>query len=675
MTSPDQDLISLDELFAAVGVAPPAEEKPRSSQSRSRKGVALDTTEQDLLAALGVAHPAAVQKQASVAESVDGPAMDKQEQIEEQKDRARQWKQELEQAEAQGAAPQEAPSQEAALPEAVTQPLQASVSALPDFTGSSIQPFSVGSSTGRIGVLEGASAPQPSSMQQPASQPVSASQAGSTLPQPAVHSFVKQVPHQRSGTAGSQPDLGTALQPQPAPGGHGSTASASQLGPVVQPLSGSQPQPSSGSQPQFAAFPPAGNVGNLQSVEQQVAQEASHPAPPTGRPYFQPGVQPVVPSSAQPIPQGFQHGPARAWQQPAAQPSAVPAPQTEQASSGAAPVQPLPSQEPVSQESQAQSQGLQPQAQPAQPASQEQSVLQPLQGMQPLEQPVQRAQQEQSAQPQAAEQDTKEPTLVEGASVVQEQSPAQAGTPLPPLAPRPGAYAPPSQSPGQAAPMPAMPLASMPSQAAMPGFAPSVQEPTQADALEELERETRSSKLSHIVGGILIVIAIACVAIAVCLLTGVIDLSALNADRSASVAEQTEQLSGQAAPSATSSDSSSAEGQATMTSQSGSKSGDVVYAYVVRGVDGGTHEAIETATFGDDGKLVSSKLEIQTDSQLDSEKLLDQLKQEFGESLTESSAGEDKVVCTVVLPRDDLGRDSYTELLSTNAPEFKIISS
>lgn len=176
-------------------------------------------------------------------------------------------------------------------------------------------------------------------------------------------------------------------------------------------------------------------------------------------------------------------------------------------------------------------------------------------------------------------------------------------------------------------------------------------------------------------GAILILIATVCVAFAICLLTGVIDLSAINSNPAAQSSSSSDsQLSSQASPSATGSSDGGTTDQPAMTSQSGSKSGQVVYSYVVRGVDGGTHEAMETATFNEDGKLTSSTLEIKAESQMDAEKLLDQLKQEFGESLTEGEATENGVTCTVVLPRDDLDRDSYTELLSTNAPEFKIIS-
>ena len=209
--------------------------------------------------------------------------------------------------------------------------------------------------------------------------------------------------------------------------------------------------------------------------------------------------------------------------------------------------------------------------------------------------------------------------------------------------------------------------------AAPPYVEPVIQPPT-GEALEDLERGQASSRVAQIVGAILILIATVCVAFAICLLTGVIDLSAINSNPAAQSSSSDSQLSSQASPSATGSSDGGTTDQPAMTSQSGSKSGQVVYSYVVRGVDGGTHEAMETATFNEDGKLTSSTLEIKAESQMDAEKLLDQLKQEFGESLTEGEATENGVTCTVVLPRDDLDRDSYTELLSTNAPEFKIIS-
>lgn len=227
----------------------------------------------------------------------------------------------------------------------------------------------------------------------------------------------------------------------------------------------------------------------------------------------------------------------------------------------------------------------------------------------------------------------------------------------------------PFQQPSFTASPPAAPIAPV----APSHVEPAIQPPT-GDALEDLERGQASSRVAQVVGAILIFIAAVCVVFAICLLTGVIDLSAVNSNPAAQSSTAESQLSSQASPSATGSNGGGATGQPAMTSQSGSKSGQVVYSYVVRGVDGGTHEAVETATFGEDGKLISSALDIKAESQVDAEKLLDQLKQEFGESLTEGEATESGVTCTVVLPRDDLDRDSYTELLSTNAPEFKIIS-
>ncbi len=181
---------------------------------------------------------------------------------------------------------------------------------------------------------------------------------------------------------------------------------------------------------------------------------------------------------------------------------------------------------------------------------------------------------------------------------------------------------------------------------------------------ETLDNEERASKATHIIGAALIVMAVACAIVAVCLIIGVFDLTGSNGSTHAP--SQSSQVSGQASPSATT--SSGAE------SAEASRLSEVVYSYVVRGVDGGTHEAVETATFGEDGRLVSSRLEISADSQEDADGLLEQLKQDYGDSFIDGMASPEKVECNVSAPRDDLDKDTYTELLSTNASEFKILS-
>lgn len=667
MTSPDQEL-SLDELFAAVGVSAPEPEADGSEAekpSRKASSTSRDTTEQDLLSALGISHARTIEKQAAQEGSVDAESVDKRDRAEEQKVRASQWRQELQEAggSALDAAQSEAPSTAAAdaspasMPEtaspsasdeAFTQSLQATVKSLPTLSGSTIRPFGSDAGLGSIGVLE--QAHQPSQAVQTPTQPLPTHQDAHPMqpwqgvsPKPAAMqpSFAPQgepFQDQVQGQAQPQPWPAQPFQHQP----QAAFQQAQQM--PLQSLRPIDQQPQASVSPQAASSLGAQSLQQrpegapFQSVEQQVAQEAMQPVQPDQAPQAAQPVQPV--QSAQS---------AQTHLEPSAQ------------------QQPLPGQpQPL----------LQPQSQPMQ---------MPMQGQpMPYTANAQALWQQQMAQrasmvPDQAEQQPESPQT-EAQPLIQTAEPEPSAQPALEEAPAPSVAPEPEQVPHPPAqPLPfgetTAPQAAVQPQGPplMPPPAELPQQPASSEVLDDLDRESKSSLAAHIVGGILIFIAVVCVIFAICLLTGVLDLSAINSNQAAQTGSSNTQLSGQAAPSATTTESSS--GVQAMTSESGSKAGDVVYSYVVRGVDGGTHETIETATFGEDGKLVSSSLEIQTESQMDSDKLLDQLTQEFGESLVESSATEDKVLCTVQLPRDDLDRESYTELLSTNAPEFKIISS
>lgn len=645
MTSSDQDQISLDDLFAAVGVSVPSASSPPSQAAATQK----DTTEQELLDALGIPHIGAIQKQAVEREAAQPAGLDKQERQDEQRLRARQWRQELERAGERVASVDVSSSAEDG--GALTQPLQASVSALPALTESTIRPFGT-DAPARIGVLESASgAPQPGGGAPSPAAPVQASSQPRPTPQNGPDAFQAAQPfgqgaapsaQQRQGVQpsqasaaaqpGMQPPLQQAQQPQPQ---QVAFQQAQQM-----PLRPLQPVDQAAAQvPQQAAgavvqqpFQSATEAIQLRSIDQRTDADANEHAQMPSHGQQAPFAQSAAPTAEQPPlqqPRSFQNVPVAAWQQQMAQQVGSVHAEAQQEAVQA----PLPDQAPPIQTAAVEELDItQMEEAPASPLDVPVMPVHPMLAT-PSVQP--------GSQPASFGEDAPEPSV-----------PVPSGLPVP-------------AAPQQPQGMPVQPLP-----------APSVQPPT-GEALEDLEREAKTSKLAHVVGGILIFIAVVCVAFAICLLTGVIDLAAINPNHAAQTSSaSTSQLSGQAAPSATSSDASSSSSQEpALSTQSGSKAGQVVYSYVVRGVDGGTHEAVETATFGDDGKLISSSLEIQTESQMDSEKLLDQLKQEFGESLTEGTATEDHVVCTVQLPRDDLDRDAYTELLSTNAPEFKIVSS
>ncbi len=584
MAESENDQISLDELFAAVGVSAPS---PAKQEAKPAKPSSDDhaTTENDLLSALGLPHLGASAPSQPKEEPPSAEAQPKAEDA--RLDRARQWKEELAQAEAlHEQAERAAEGVEASGISTVDAPVaHTSVSALPTLSSSTIQPFGPGSSPRpQIGVLEPAQRPS---------------------------AVVSPVPGTPQSGQGQQVPQGQAPQPQmpqqprqPIPW----------QGQPIQPQPGAWPV---GQMPQMAQGQPvAGQAMQSQPAFGQVAEQAQATMP------VQPGAQP---SPAQPASQQPQ-----AEQLPALEPSSAQEQAQPEIPEQPAEQQPAVQTQPIQQQPAPISQGAFPQEM-AEPRSQAAEPVRPMDQGQPAQGPIQQ-QPFPAPMPQQPSQGPAQPNM-----------PAQPAQPLPDLA----------------SGMPLAPIAPIP-----PSFEETSVE--QQEALEELERETRSSKMAHVVGGILIAIAAVCVAVAICLLTGIIDLSMLNPNAS----QATTQLSGQATPSAT----SGSKSDEVMKTDPASTAGQVVYAYVVRGVDGGTHEAVETATFGDDGILESSLLEIQAASIEDAEQLLEQLRTEYGESLKEGTASPDKVVCTVVLPRDDLDRELYTELLSTNASEFKIIS-
>lgn len=98
------------------------------------------------------------------------------------------------------------------------------------------------------------------------------------------------------------------------------------------------------------------------------------------------------------------------------------------------------------------------------------------------------------------------------------------------------------------------------------------------------------------------------------------------------------------------------------------------YSYVVMNADNQPCEVIETATFGEDGLLESSRLEISVASKEEAEEILAVLGKEFGASMTESSASDDKAVCVITLPENGYDSDSYTKLLEEKMTDFKVVS-
>lgn len=98
------------------------------------------------------------------------------------------------------------------------------------------------------------------------------------------------------------------------------------------------------------------------------------------------------------------------------------------------------------------------------------------------------------------------------------------------------------------------------------------------------------------------------------------------------------------------------------------------YSYVVMNADNQPCEVIETATFGEDGLLESSRLEISVASKEEAEEILAVLAKEFGTSMTESAASDDRAVCVITLPENGYDPDSYAKLLEEKMTDFKVVS-
>ncbi|MCI9129067.1 MAG: hypothetical protein HFJ65_01935 [Eggerthellaceae bacterium] len=630
--------ISIEDLLSAVsGNSRSQASTPSSTPSSRRRQEASDTTEDDLLLALGLPRFDSAPKAAPQDEPVQQKAQPEDQQAPEPeeasypdqvhadtaKDRAKLWRQELSQADAHVAASGAEAAQQPQIQE--EKPFQTDISALPHLTGGSIQPFG-SPEKAKIGTLEGGpagsgskesvqgilkSVEQQLAESQPASAPVQASE-----PQPGAQPFApfgqqaqtQPLPDQmQSEKQAQQPSPANASQAYPAQGMPMQGAKPQQPNPWMVP---GQPHPA---QP----YP-------QQPLSQQPSEQQPHPQMQQMHPRFQPHPE----AGAQPQPgaqQGMQPG-----MQPGAQPGMQPQPMAQMQPNMAA--QPSfevkPEEKPASQADIA--------AQAPDAASQEVASFKAEAASDEVIQAV-----DVTKMPEGQQRTEPQPAIEPHAQEREEERPDQI-------------------------PQPQM------LQPMMPPMQPPVQQPFQPQVIQPAEEEPEegggTSKAAQVVGAVLIGIAVICVAFAICLLTGVFDLSAMNPSAQSPAASQ---VSGQSSPSATQGSASQSDSNADAPSEGASQ---VVYSYVVRGTDGGTHEAIETASFNADGKLDSSTLEITADSQEDADALLEQLRQEFGDSMTAGSATPEKVTCTIKLSRDDLDQASYTELLSTNASEFKIVS-
>lgn len=171
----------------------------------------------------------------------------------------------------------------------------------------------------------------------------------------------------------------------------------------------------------------------------------------------------------------------------------------------------------------------------------------------------------------------------------------------------------------------------------------------------DIDRQQASSKRNNILGIILIVVALLCAVMAIGMLSGLFNM---NSSTQGGASSATTASSG-APVSDVAADPNSTQ---------------AVYTYVVRGVDGSTHEATETATFNADGFLEGSTITLEVENAEVANALLEQLKSEFGASVVNSEADDNHVLIDLDINRDDLTKEAYTELLLANMTEFKQVS-
>ncbi len=188
----------------------------------------------------------------------------------------------------------------------------------------------------------------------------------------------------------------------------------------------------------------------------------------------------------------------------------------------------------------------------------------------------------------------------------------------------------------------------------MTPVAPGAMMPLAQEDQFDIEQQAASSRRNNILGIILIVVALLCAVMAIGMLSGLFNMNSSQSSSASSTAA-----------------SSSAPISDAVIDPNTTQA---VYTYVVRGVDGTTHEATETATFNADGFLEGSTIEINVDNADVANALLEQLKSEFGTSVVNSEADDNHVLIDLDINRDDLTKEAYTELLLANMTEFKQVS-
>lgn len=698
MAGYDNDELSVDDLLAAFGGSSPSAgnaskpkartKKPSAKASASGQDQLLSDGEIDLLAALGLASPEP--KRQAAPQAADRETV-REASRREQQIRSQQWQQELQRREERIARAQAAQAESAAQPNAgpIVEEGGFRRSSLPqglsDGSFEQIEPFNIPEPAFLQGGIQNKS-------QQPSASAAPVQPSALDAVKPGVPDSIQQSPQQQSPqpAAVRQPQI-QQMSPQTgvafgSVAGHPETADVSRMpsqaalqasdqGSIAAAPTGLQAQPAETAQ-EPEQFPPPEQSQMLQPFNPNIA--------PGSDPFFNRKV--VVSSDQTPA---MQDNPAGA---PIAS-EAVSA-DIERRTFSFAPV----STEPVIHRLGDQtSQSLQ----PLQEGVAASGVASAVEGVSAAETSQFESVVSESA-PDAvqlegsaadiqavavSDLETAQPDTLPSGFVSAEPAPAMPMQPSAPVADYPMNAAPAVQgAPGMPAPapfgtsqfapqadMPSMPMQPAPMGTAGPMVPPSMpydQAPspflgaspmdTGVSSQLEIESDASGSKRNSILGIVLIVVALLCAVMAIGLLSGMFNMLQ-------PAASQPSQATSGAVQSQSSAEDVASDDVVEPTTEA-------VYSYVVRGVDGTTHEATETAVFDENNILKQSTIEIDVENADVANALLAQLTDEFGTSVTASEADDNHVQITLNINRDDLTKEAYTELLSANMTEFKQIS-
>lgn len=249
---------------------------------------------------------------------------------------------------------------------------------------------------------------------------------------------------------------------------------------------------------------------------------------------------------------------------------------------------------------------------------------------------------------------------------------AAQSVPIAPSSASPSMQMPPAMQPAQlpnaqTTPQPGVPYA--PQQDASQGF---LTQPSYAarQQIENIKQDQKRSKPTIVLGVILIVLAVVCAVFAIGILSGLFNLHPqASAPANGGGNSQSSPLASISNP-----NNEEAAQQDADAESSADPALTAQYSYVIRGLDGTAHEAIETAEFNAAGILEQSTIQIEVSNQETADVLLEQLKDEFGDSIKDSQANENSIVIVLDINRDDLTKEAYSELLAANMVEFRQIS-